>query len=134
MLSPALIEAMIAEPAANARAIGAGKPNVSATRRILKTGSYDYGVTQTRSPPLAIRSSAVKCPDTIGAASDQSVERRNSGALCGFAGSDLTGSILVLSTRGVSTRADTSTEPVRSGGCSERGRAAARAIIICAAP
>ena len=48
--------------------------------------------------------------------------------------SDLTGSILALSTCGVSTRADTSTEPVRSGGCSERGRATARAISICAAP
>jgi len=76
----------------------------------------------------------------------QSVERRNSGALSDFAdsdfadsdfASDLTGSILALSTRGVSTRADTSTDPVCSGGASERGRigwATARAISICAAP
>jgi hypothetical protein len=51
---------------------------------------------------------------------DQSVERRSSGAFSDFAGSDLdsdlasdlasdlTGSILALSTRGVSTRAETS--------------------------
>ena len=48
---------------------------------------------------------------------DQSVERRNSGVLSDFADSDfvsdLTGSILALSTRGVSTRADASTDPVR---------------------
>lgn len=73
-------------------------------------------------------------------AQHQSVERRNSGALSEFAGSDLTGSIPALSTCGVSTRADTpardaSAERVCSrGGCSERGRATARAISICAAP
>jgi hypothetical protein len=72
------------------------------------------------------------------AASTQSVERHSSGALSDLAGSDLvsdlTGSIRALSTRGVSAREDTSTEPVRSGGCSERGRATARAISIWAAP
>ena len=76
-------------------------------------------------------------------ARDHSVERRNSGALSDFADSDLadsdfvsdlTGSILALSTRGVSTRADASTDPVRSGGASERGWTTARAISICAAP
>ena len=74
---------------------------------------------------------------------DHSVERRNSGAPSDFADSDfngsafvsdLTGSIFALSTRGVSTRADTSTDPVRSGGASERGCTTARAISICAAP
>src|SRR5204862_4259714 len=72
------------------------------------------------------------------AGADQSVERRSSGALSDFEGSDLTsdltGSILGLSSCGVSTRADTSTEPVRTGGRSERGRATARASSICAAP
>ena len=71
-------------------------------------------------------------------ARDHSVERRNSGALSDFAGSDfvsdLTGSILAFSTWGVSTRADTSTDPVRSGGASERGWITARAISICTAP
>lgn len=48
-----------------------------------------------------------------------SVERRSSGAASTFAGSDFTGSILALSTRGVSTREATSawdspTEPVAS--------------------
>ena len=61
----------------------------------------------------------------VAAGTDQSVERRNSRVLSGFAGSgfasDFTGSILALSTGGVSTRADTSTEPVRSGASSERG-------------
>src|SRR5262249_10358286 len=70
------------------------------------------------------------------------VEWRSSGALSGFAGSafvsDATGSILLLSTRGVSTRAATSAlgesiEPV-STRCSERGRATARAISICVPP
>lgn len=71
-------------------------------------------------------------------AADQSVEWRSSAALSDFEGSDLisdlTGSILGLSSCGVSTRADTSTELVRAGGCSERGRATARANSICAAP
>ena len=52
----------------------------------------------------------------------QSVERRNSGAL-----SEFTGSILALSTGGVSTLPVTS---ARVDGCSERGRAVARAISI----
>ena len=66
-----------------------------------------------------------------------SVERRNSGALSAFVGSgfasDLTGSIRALSTRGVSTRAETSVRWASAGGsirCSERGRAIARAISI----
>jgi hypothetical protein len=71
------------------------------------------------------------------ACADQSVERRRFRAPSGLAGSgfvsDLTGSILALSTGGVSTRALTSTEPVCSGARSERGRATARAINICAA-
>jgi hypothetical protein len=65
---------------------------------------------------------------------NQSVERRNSEVFSDFAGSGLTGSILALSTGGVSTRADTSAERVCSRGLSERGRATARAINICAAP
>src|SRR4051794_15419795 len=53
--------------------------------------------------------------------------------------SDLTGSSLPLSTAGVSTRADISaraepSEPVEFDARSERGRATARAINICAAP
>ena len=55
--------------------------------------------------------------------------------------SDVTGSIPALSTRGVSTRADTSACAASrdssadcSCGCSERGRATARAINIWAAP
>jgi hypothetical protein len=51
---------------------------------------------------------------------DQSVERRSSMAASGGFVSDLTGSILPLSTGGV-TRAVTSTEPVCSGARSERG-------------
>jgi hypothetical protein len=70
---------------------------------------------------------------------DQSVERRNSGAPSDLDGCDLTGSIAVLSTRGVSTRADTSVrdasaERVCARECSERGRATARAISICEPP
>src|SRR6266576_4916831 len=69
----------------------------------------------------------------------QSVERRSSGAPSDRAGSDLvsdlTGSIPVRSTCGVSTRTrDASAERVCSDGCSERGRATARAISICATP
>src|ERR1700730_10677802 len=84
-------------------------------------------------------SSEVGCAADQALAPDQSVERRSSGALSDFAGSDLvsdlSGSILALSTRGVSTRADTSAcdasaERVCSGGCRERGRATARAISI----
>src|SRR5712672_4489296 len=61
----------------------------------------------------------------------QSVERRSSGAPSDCAGSDLvsdlTGSIPVRSTCGVSTRIrDASAERVCSGGRSERGRATAR--------
>lgn len=67
---------------------------------------------------------------------DQSVERRSSGALSDLESSDLvsdlTGSTLGLSSCGASTRADISTEPVRTGGRSERGRA--RANSIWAAP
>ena len=72
------------------------------------------------------------------ASAAQLVERRNSKALSGFAGSgfvsDFTGSILALSTGGVSARAEISTEPVRSGARSERGCTTARASNICAAP
>ena len=64
------------------------------------------------------------------------MDRRSSGAPSDLENSDvawdLTGSILGLSSCGVSTRADTSTEPVRTGGRSERGRPA-RANNICAA-
>ena len=100
----------------------------------------DYGparVTYAESPcsELSIEGIRVQPPLPV---TDQSVERRNSRGLSGLAGAglapDLTGSILALSTAGVSTRADTSTEPVRSGGCSARGWATARASNICAAP
>ena len=65
----------------------------------------------------------------------QSVERRNSSAPSLFGASVLTGSIRLLSTRGVSTRAATSvreasTEPVCAGARSVRGRATARTISI----
>src|ERR1700761_2725300 len=72
-------------------------------------------------------------------AQSQSVERRSSGAPSDFAGSDLasdfteprvlTGSILALSTCGVSTRVATSAcdaSAERSGARSERGRATER--------
>src|SRR5260370_36782722 len=72
------------------------------------------------------------------AGADQSVERRSSGALSGLESSDLvsdlTGSILGLSSCGASARADTSTEPVRSAGRSESGRETARASSIRSAP
>src|SRR5260370_33858513 len=88
-------------------------------------------------------SSEVGCAADQTPAPDQSVERRSSGALSDFAGSDLvsdlTGSILVLSTWGVSTRADTSVREASaergcSDRCSERARATARVISIRAPP
>src|ERR1700730_3694114 len=102
------------------------------------TAPYDYGVAMRHSLPSASRARSDALP-TRRPAPDQSVERRSSGALSDFAGSDLVSdlsrSILALSTRGVSTRADTpacdaSAERVCSGGCRERGRATARAISI----
>jgi hypothetical protein len=68
---------------------------------------------------------------------NQSVERRSSGALSSLIVSDLIGPILALSTRGVSTLPLTSARKAsaeRVRGCSERGRAMARAISICVPP
>jgi len=61
---------------------------------------------------------------------NQSVERRSSDAASGFAGSDLIGSILALSTRADISVCDASADRVGSGACSERGRDIARAISM----
>jgi len=108
-----------------------GYASVSATRRILNTGFLASSSNSICHSAFCFRLREMlptRLPQTLvisAQASGQSVELRSSEAPSDFAGSglvsDLTGSILLLSTCGVSTRAETSTEPVRSGARSERG-------------
>ena len=85
---------------------------------------------------VPVRTTTIPCGTASGRrASDQSVERRSSGALSALAGSDFassfTGSSLALSTAGVATLEETSARASAGracAACSERGRATERAF------